>query len=75
MFPKQMSGDMKKLEQMLGCSIAGSNLKDLLVSESDRADFASYLRNVLRQADSLTSPEAALWTDSSMPPIAQVHQC
>lgn len=75
MFPWQMSGDMKKLEQMLGCSIAGSNLKDLLASESDRADFASYLRNVLRQADSLTSPEAALWTDGSMPPIAQVHQC
>lgn len=72
MFPWQMSGDMKKLEQMLGCSIAGSNLKDLLASESDRADFASYLRNVLRQADSLTSPEAALWTDGSMPPIAQV---
>lgn len=26
--PSQMSGDMDKLEKMLGCHVAGANLKD-----------------------------------------------
>ena len=29
----QMSGDMEKLEKMLGCRVAGANLKDLLAGE------------------------------------------
>lgn len=31
--PSQMSGDMDKLEKMLGCRVAGANLKDLLAGE------------------------------------------
>eukprot|EP00435_Cladocopium_sp_Y103_P065645 s1049_g27.t1 len=31
--PPQMSGDMEKLEKMLGCRVAGANLKDLLAGE------------------------------------------
>lgn len=74
-FPSQMSGDMGKLEKILGCTVAGANFKDLLASESDRIDFAAYLRNVIRQADfpGDTSESAALWTcENAMPPIAQV---
>eukprot|EP00438_Fugacium_kawagutii_P032503 Skav233903 [mRNA] locus=scaffold435:359154:370649:+ [translate_table: standard] len=46
--------------------------KDLLSSESDRADFNAYLRNVLRQADSTLADVNGLWTTEKMPPIAQV---
>jgi len=72
-FPPQMSGDMGKLEKILGCTVAGANFKDFL-AESDRADFAAYLRNVIRQADfpQDTSDSVALWTENAMPPIAQV---
>lgn len=31
--PPQMSGDMEKLEKMLGSRVAGTNLKDLLAGE------------------------------------------
>ena len=31
--PPQMSGDMEKLEKMLGSRVAGANLKDLLAGE------------------------------------------
>lgn len=31
--PPQMSGDMEKLEKMLGCRVAGANLRDLLAGE------------------------------------------
>jgi len=75
-FPPQMSGDMGKLEKILGCTVAGANFKDLLASESDRADFAAYLRNVIRQADfpQDTSESVALWTcENAMPPIAQAN--
>mmetsp|Transcript_43374 Transcript_43374/g.101230 ORF Transcript_43374/g.101230 Transcript_43374/m.101230 type:complete len:767 (-) Transcript_43374:126-2426(-) len=78
--PSTHSGDMTKLEKVLGCSIAGANLKDLLAGDQDRADFSSYVRNVVRQADCPQSfNEATLstqgsWTCQSdaMPPIAQV---
>ena len=36
--PPQMSGDMQKLEKMLGCAVAGTNLKDLLAGEESRLD-------------------------------------
>ncbi|CAE7552764.1 unnamed protein product, partial [Symbiodinium microadriaticum] len=67
-------------EKVLGCPIAGANLKDLLAGDQDRADFSSYVRNVVRQADCPQSfNEAMLSTQGSwtckadaMPPIAQV---
>ncbi|CAJ1404835.1 unnamed protein product [Effrenium voratum] len=71
--------DMEKLEKILGCHVAGANLKDLLAGEEDRADFSAYVRNVVRQADSPQAfSEATLTTGggwscgASMPPIAQV---
>ncbi|CAK8995015.1 unnamed protein product [Durusdinium trenchii] len=77
--PPQMSGDMEKLEKMLGCRVAGANLRDLLAGEEDKSDFAAYVRNVVRQADCPQGSEVSLstqgiWTCSggSMPPIAQV---
>jgi len=77
--PPQMSGDMEKLEKMLGCRVAGANLKDLLAGEEDKSDFSAYVRNVVRQADCPQGSEVSLstqgiWTCSagSMPPIAQV---
>lgn len=78
--PSTHSGDMTKLEKVLGCPIAGANLKDLLAGDQDRADFSSYVRNVVRQADCPQSfNEATLSTQGSwtckadaMPPIAQV---
>jgi len=77
--PSSYSGDMTKLEKILGTSVAGANLKDLL-SDSDRSDFASYVRNVVRQADcpqsfseaTLTTQGAWACGSGSMPPIAQV---
>ncbi|CAE7345830.1 unnamed protein product [Symbiodinium sp. CCMP2456] len=78
--PSTHSGDMTKLEKVLGLPIAGANLKDLLAGDQDRADFSSYVRNVVRQADCPQSfNEATLSTQGSwtcqadaMPPIAQV---
>ncbi|CAJ1418102.1 unnamed protein product [Effrenium voratum] len=77
--PPQISGDMEKLEKILGCHVAGANLKDLLAGEEDRADFSAYVRNVVRQADSpqafseATLTTGGVWScGASMPPIAQV---
>ncbi|CAJ1450288.1 unnamed protein product [Effrenium voratum] len=75
--PPQLSGDMQKLEKILGCRVAGANLKDLLATEEDKTDFSAYVRNVLRQADSPQAfSEASLSTTGqwagAMPPIAQV---
>lgn len=74
------SGDMEKLEKMLGgASVAGANLKDLLTSK-DQSDFAAYVRNVVRQADCPQAFSEATLTTSGVwscgagvtPPIAQV---
>ena len=78
--PTQMSGDMAKLENMLGgTQVAGANLKDLLTSK-DQNDFAAYVRNVVRQADCPQAFSEATLTTSGIwscgagvtPPIAQV---
>ncbi|CAK9060266.1 unnamed protein product, partial [Durusdinium trenchii] len=77
--PPAMSGDMQKLEKMLGTRVAGANLKDLLAGEEDKSDFSAYVRNVVRQADCPQGSEVSLstqgiWTcaGGAMPPIAQV---
>mmetsp|Transcript_70353 Transcript_70353/g.115681 ORF Transcript_70353/g.115681 Transcript_70353/m.115681 type:complete len:727 (-) Transcript_70353:60-2240(-) len=77
--PAQMSGDMVKLEKMLGAPVAGANLKDLLTTK-DQNDFAAYVRNVVRQADCPQAFSEATLTTSGIwscgagvtPPIAQV---
>ena len=78
--PLQVSGDMLKLEKMLGCPVAGANLKDLLAQEKDRTDFSEYVRNVVRQADCPQAFSEATLTTSGVwscgagvtPPMAQV---
>lgn len=77
--PTQVSGDMAKLEKMLGAPVAGANLKDLLTTK-DQTDFAAYVRNVVRQADCPQAFSEATLTTSGIwscgagvtPPIAQV---
>lgn len=77
--PTQVSGDMAKLEKMLGAPVAGANLKDLLTTK-DQTDFAAYVRNVVRQADCPQAFSEATLTTSGVwscgagvtPPIAQV---
>jgi len=76
--PQSYSGDMVKLESILGSTLAGKNFKDLLGQE-EAEQFAAYIRNIVRQADSPQSFDATLstqgtWTcsDGVMPPIAQV---
>lgn len=73
--PQQTSGDMQKLEHMLGCPVAGANLLDFLPAKEDQANFSAYIRNVLRQADAEASC-AALKTcgtwDGGTVPMAQV---
>ena len=83
--PSTYSGDMLKLEKMLGpdCRVAGANLRDLLAEPSDKAEFSSYLRNVVRQADcpqafsEATLTTSGLWSCGAgvMPPIAQAGPC
>mmetsp|Transcript_36520 Transcript_36520/g.85563 ORF Transcript_36520/g.85563 Transcript_36520/m.85563 type:complete len:732 (+) Transcript_36520:55-2250(+) len=78
--PQSYSGDMLKLEKMLGNSVAGRNLADLLHEQSDKVEFTQYLRNVVRQADcpqafsEATLTTSGLWSCGAgvMPPIAQV---
>jgi len=74
------SGDMLKLEKILGYKVAGANLKDLMAGEDQKDDFSAYVRNVVRQADcpqafsSATLSTQGAWSCDSgaMPPIAQV---
>ncbi|CAE7253419.1 unnamed protein product [Symbiodinium pilosum] len=78
--PSTYSGDMGKLEKMLGYPVSGANLQNLLAGDQDRSDFSSYVRNVVRQADcpqafnEATLSTQGAWTcnTGSMPPIAQV---
>ena len=78
--PDRYTGDMSKLEKILGYPVSGTNLKDLLAGEEQRSDFSAYVRNVVRQADcpqafnSATLSTQGMWSCDSagMPPIAQV---
>ncbi|CAE7397901.1 unnamed protein product [Symbiodinium sp. CCMP2456] len=78
--PDRYSGDMTKLEKILGYGVSGANLKDLLAGEDQKSDFSAYVRNVVRQADCPQAFNAAtlstqgVWSCDSgaMPPIAQV---
>ena len=78
--PDKYSGDMTKLEKILGYGVSGANLKDLLAGEDQKSDFSAYVRNVVRQADCPQAFNAAtlstqgVWSCDSgaMPPIAQV---
>ena len=78
--PDRYSGDMTKLEKILGYGVSGANLKDLLAGEEQKSDFSAYVRNVVRQADCPQAFNAAtlstqgVWSCDSgaMPPIAQV---
>ncbi|CAE7343182.1 unnamed protein product [Symbiodinium natans] len=78
--PDKYSGDMTKLEKILGYGVSGANLKDLLAGDEQKKDFSAYVRNVLRQADcpqafnSATLSTQGSWSCDSgaMPPIAQV---
>ena len=78
--PDGYSGDMSKLEKILGYSVSGANLKDLLAGEEQKTDFSAYVRNVVRQADCPQAFNAAtlstqgVWScdSAAMPPIAQV---
>ena len=78
--PDSYSGDMSKLEKILGYQVSGANLKDLLAGEEQKSDFSAYVRNVVRQADCPQAFNAAtlstqgVWSCDSgaMPPIAQV---
>ncbi|CAE7841529.1 unnamed protein product, partial [Symbiodinium sp. KB8] len=80
--PEKYSGDMTKLEKILGYGVSGANLKDLLAGEDQKSDFSAYVRNVVRQADCPQAFNAAtlstqgVWSCDSgaMPPIAQVLQ-
>ena len=78
--PGTYSGDMAKLEKILGYAVSGANLKDLLAGEEQKNDFSAYVRNVVRQADcpqafnSATLSTQGAWScdAGAMPPIAQV---
>jgi len=81
-FPWSLSGDMSKLETILGRPVGGVNLKELL-EEKEAMAFSAYVRNVVRQAESPHAfSEVKLSTQGTwscdaveMPPIAQVLNC
>eukprot|EP00928_Gymnodinium_smaydae_P002867 TRINITY_DN11048_c0_g3_i1.p1 TRINITY_DN11048_c0_g3~~TRINITY_DN11048_c0_g3_i1.p1 ORF type:complete len:666 (-),score=76.16 TRINITY_DN11048_c0_g3_i1:365-2362(-) len=82
--PLQRTADMKKLEALLGRSVAGASLVELVAGQRGKDDFTSYIRNTLSQANSERALDSArlssygFWHSAGKdvsPPVAQVVNC
>eukprot|EP00928_Gymnodinium_smaydae_P027886 TRINITY_DN21420_c0_g1_i1.p1 TRINITY_DN21420_c0_g1~~TRINITY_DN21420_c0_g1_i1.p1 ORF type:complete len:712 (+),score=69.05 TRINITY_DN21420_c0_g1_i1:63-2198(+) len=83
-FPLQSTPDMMKLEAVLGRSLAGVSLVDLVAGQRAKDDFNKYIWNTLRQASSERALDGASLSSScawhcigkgASPPVAQVVHC
>lgn len=84
--PNMHCGDSKELEQCLGRIVLGSSLNDQLVEPSEKAPFAAYVQNALKQVETSQADESrqniagALplrvemlrFGEGQMPPVAHV---
>ncbi|CAE8581122.1 unnamed protein product, partial [Polarella glacialis] len=77
--PSADSPDVQRLESLLGRSIAGASLGDLLSDTGERKRFEAYVKNTLKQVDGNTSSAIvsnhADWGCRPQPPVAQVMHC
>ncbi|CAE8717988.1 unnamed protein product, partial [Polarella glacialis] len=77
--PSADSPDVQRLESLLGRSIAGASLGDLLSDTGERKRFEAYVKNTLKQVDGNTSSAIvsnhADWGCRPQPPVAQVLHC
>eukprot|EP00928_Gymnodinium_smaydae_P094418 TRINITY_DN7928_c0_g7_i2.p1 TRINITY_DN7928_c0_g7~~TRINITY_DN7928_c0_g7_i2.p1 ORF type:complete len:458 (+),score=26.12 TRINITY_DN7928_c0_g7_i2:325-1698(+) len=82
--PLEATPDLRKLETVLGCTLAGVPLVDLVAGQCAKDAFRSYVKHTLRQARSETTQEGARLMSNCVlnragkevvPPVAQVFQC
>lgn len=80
-FPATHSGDSMQLERCLCRPLLNSSINELLAGDGERARFANYVQNAVRQADSLQRSHCfggKAWqviagcNPGQMPPVAQV---
>merc|ERR1719210_2891313 len=74
-------GDSSELERCLGRPLLGTSFNDMLAGPSERARFAAYVQNAVRQADRPQTLSSIAWqvlveqfgySQSHRPPVAQV---